>query len=272
MAAMDRALLSALVAVAVSTALPVPARAVELTGAIIFSADANGDNLGGQIWNTSAVDDSGHWNLYLRQGATFINSGNASLLEIDIPLLAGLHTFDLFGDSGYDMPYYGLNLFFQGDDATPAISAMLPVGGAFATNLAPNTFTLQGQGGPTVPAASSLSAHFGGWLVTLTSFTWNLPSAGAFDLVSPYDLGANSHPDSFGSLSLQVTFVREPPSLAVFTCGLLLMFFSMTALEFRRRQKIGCADKSTGREDRSHTSRLIPAQELLAIPRPQTAS
>jgi len=56
-----------------------------LTGANVFGTDADG-NFISQHWNTWGGDSQ--WNLYLRDGDSWVNSGNSTPL-IDVPMYAG---------------------------------------------------------------------------------------------------------------------------------------------------------------------------------------
>jgi hypothetical protein len=96
-----------------------------VTGAIQFSTDRSGSFSGGQVWNTLGGD--GWQNLCVAQNpdATLPVNGPSDLqAAISIPLQASQsYKYYIFGQPGASTGFNGLNLFFDGNNATPGISA-----------------------------------------------------------------------------------------------------------------------------------------------------
>ena len=93
-----------------------------LTGAIEFSTN-NGGAAGSQVWNTYS---DGNYDLWLAKNpdaTSPINGPSDAESSISIPLQAGnTYTYYIFGQPGSIYNVAGLNLFFDGDNSTPAIS------------------------------------------------------------------------------------------------------------------------------------------------------
>src|SRR5689334_14830446 len=97
------------------------AGATTLTGLVNFSADAAGNFSGGQVWNTLGGDAP--FNLYVETGSGFVNHGTAALASINLALVPGVQTFAIWGQPGGPNLFERPNLFFNGNNATPGISA-----------------------------------------------------------------------------------------------------------------------------------------------------
>ncbi len=142
--------------------------AATLTGATLFSANSQGTATG-EIWNTLGNDVL--FNLYLLNGSTPLNSGSGSGASINIPLnTAGTYSYIFRAQPGLLTPtYFGLNLFFNGNQNTPAISALVGANGnTFTVNTSSSTPSLTGL--PVVAAANSL-IFLDGVRITLTALS-----------------------------------------------------------------------------------------------------
>ncbi|MCX6620989.1 MAG: hypothetical protein NTY38_07890, partial [Acidobacteria bacterium] len=156
-----------------------PAAAAKFTGAGIFASDSGGStNL--LYWNTRGGDLS--FNLYLKQGGGWLNSGNGAGASINIPLGLGSRTYLIFGQTGLAaQTYVGMNLFFEGDDDTPLISGLMatntysPLGLNVIPNSSGSTRTLRGNA--LVAGANTLEFTAVGLTVELAAFSWYTPAS-----------------------------------------------------------------------------------------------
>ena len=189
-----------------------------LSGAIVFSTDTTGTISGGQIWNTQSGD--GKFNLWLRQGGGFVNGPTDAGANIAIPLSSGTFTYAIYGEPGGSTGFDGLNLFFDGNNTAPGISAF----GATQTTAAPSSFapnssvTLALDGNTQVTGAGATSFIDGTTTITLTNFTWAVPAVNNTDLVSAFSTGASGTNDFVGTFTLVVqtpVLTPEPGSLAI---------------------------------------------------------
>jgi hypothetical protein len=189
------------------------ARATSLTGAVLFDTDSPGAAIGND-WNTLGGDAA--FNLYLTN-PSFLNSGNGAQTRIDVALIPGTnYTFGYLATSGpssvsqLNQGFFGLNLFFNGNDSTPEISVHAPLfSSSFAPDSAVNTPRLDTS--PT-PGSGVLVFSDGATSVTLTSFS---AVASLSDLVGPYATAGDSTPDYAGSFTLAVTATPEPATLSL---------------------------------------------------------
>jgi hypothetical protein len=191
---------------------PRGASATELTGIVQLTGDANG-----RIWNTLSDPASPDppWHLYLVPGPVsavdpsapaFLNHGDGPSTRIEQALAPGSYTYSFFAE-----PFYGtllfangsyvygrfegvpdqliLNLFFNGDDASPRIAGVaasaVTIGGATgavtALSAADADYALD-YGFAFSPG--TLVYDDGVNTVTLTQFFAWYPSAYQWDLVS----------------------------------------------------------------------------------------
>jgi hypothetical protein len=185
--------LSLVLAIAGTSLLP----ATTLTGASLFTADAHG-NTTLETWNTLGSDLV--FNLYIYNGVTPINSGNGGGVGINIPLnTAGTYTFIFRAQPGVQTPSnFGLNLFFDGNNNSPGISALVEAyNDSFAAN--DGSFTPRLDGLPIVAGANVLT--FG--QVTLTAFSEE--KAGGNQVSAHNNIpGFFRGDDYLGSFTLQV--------------------------------------------------------------------
>ena len=203
--------LSLLLAAAGSSLLP----AATLTGASLFTADANGYTTL-ERWNTLGSDLV--FNLYIYNGTTPVNSGNGGGAGINIPLTtAGTYTFIFRAQPGLQTPSnFGLNLFFDGNNNSPGISALVGANNSsFSANNA--LFTPRLDGLPIVAGSNALS--FGN--TTLTAFTEQ--KAGGNQVGAYSNLpGITRGDDYVGSFTLQVA-TPEPSTYMLMGSALCLL-------------------------------------------------
>lgn len=213
----------------------VAARAATLTDVTVFSANPEGHNWNGLIWNTqgSGTDAPNRYNVYLspdslaNPATTFVTSYNDSRAQITLALVDGSHTYSIYGEGVggifHPLQHFALNLYFDGNQSAPGITGLqnrensnLSAGGH------PNGLDIYGNAGH--QEAGSLSITIGNQLITLSAFSWI--TDGQRDLVWPYH--ANDAPygngsgmlDYFGAFTLSVQTVPEPGILALFGLGL----------------------------------------------------
>lgn len=190
--------------------------AATLTGATLFASNSQGlTNL--EVWNTVGGDLI--FNLYLREGATALNSGNGAGASINIPLLApGFYTFNFRAQPGLQTPtHFGMNLFFAGNGITPGISAVVAANSSnFTANSAILTNRLDGL--PLTPGAGTLIYTENDYRVTLTALSQERAGGNTVGGFSSTP-GVISGNDFRGSFTLQVE-TPEPSTYLMFGMGL----------------------------------------------------
>jgi hypothetical protein len=201
-----------------------------LTGITVFSADLNGNIVTTAVFNTFGGDlvpniyviDNPVTSTYLNSGDT---GGTSAPTGISIPLALGGREFFASVDptGSVQGTFYGLNLFFNGNNTTPGISAFTALNTPAGT--ANSGSTLANSGGLTlVPGANTLIFNDpSGYVVTLSLFNYatsrvaGLPTDFPEDLVGPFALGANGTPDNYVDFTL--TVVPEPSTWALIATG-----------------------------------------------------
>jgi hypothetical protein len=176
-----------------------------LTGAVQFSTNSSGTASGGQVWNTLSGD--GYWDLWLAQNpdaTSPVNGPSDAQAGITIPLVEGnSYKFYIFGQPGCCVPlsFNGLNLFFDGNNSTPGISAFGTTNGSGFLPDGNTTLTLQGT---SVAGSGSTSYSSGGVVVVLNGYDWHAPATPPGDVSQAKVFSPGGGPDYFGSFTLQV--------------------------------------------------------------------
>lgn len=211
------------------------AYAQSLTGLCQFDTNPSGDFGAQAVWNTAL--DAGIYNLYVIEGAPgpFINSGNGLSTEINVPLTPGVHSFTVHGEPGGDTAlYFAINLFFDGNRATPGISVYGP--SDTAPGGLPNgglTVNLDGDD-QTVPGANTLTTTSNGMTITLSNFVINTDSS--IDLVSPFSTSPSATNDYVATFDLTVTALEPVPTLPTAAIPLLALLLGTVAwVAYRKR-------------------------------------
>src|ERR1041385_3573536 len=104
--------------------IPQPGEALELTAITLFLCDEEGTVIPAGRWNSGPVDAA--WDLFVHEGpqvAEGMKWLNGSDHTVRIPLEPGTRTFTFRCDAVEPPPLLGLNLFFDGKEERPGISA-----------------------------------------------------------------------------------------------------------------------------------------------------
>jgi hypothetical protein len=178
-----------------------------LTGAVWFASTPTGGTSVQQAYADGASNTLGGdqwWDLWLAldpNAASPVNGPSDAESSISIPLLAG-HTYKyyMFAQGPCcTLSYSGLNLFFDGNNSTPAISVFGVVGSAgFQPNGNSNTFTLE------VSAAPGAGTGFyiaDGVTIVLTGYDWM--GSGTIDVCQAFTFSPGGDPSSRGSFTLR---------------------------------------------------------------------
>jgi hypothetical protein len=175
-----------------------------LTGAIQFSTNSSGAASGGQVWNTLGGDSYYDLWLAINPDATSpVNGPSDAQAGIAIPLQAGnSYKFYIFGQPGCcSTGVNALNLFFDGNNSTPGISAF---GAVNTSSFLPNsssTLTLQAG---SVAGSRSTTYSSGGVIVVLSGYGWYTPATPPGDVCQAMVFSPGGGPDYYGSFTLQV--------------------------------------------------------------------
>jgi len=175
-----------------------------LTAAVQFSTNYSGSFAGpGDTWNTLAGDNLFNLWLALNPDATLpVNGPSDAQAGIALPLEVGnSYTYYIFGAQGALDKFYGLNLFFDGNNSTPGISVYGAV----------NKANFRANGGSTItmdrtPVMGSGSTFYssGGAIVVQNGYDWNAPATPPGEVCQPFVFSPGSTPCFFGSITLQV--------------------------------------------------------------------
>ena len=207
-----------------------------LTGAVVFSTSPGGSVIDESYWNTLGGDHSFDLWLALDPSATIpVNGPTDELSAINIPLEpARTYKYYTFGQADVSTSFTGINLFFNGDNATPGISAFGPLNGSTFLPDSSSTYSLQIN-----PTAGSGNTFYnsGQVIVLLTGFDWNSPKTYPGNVCQPYTFTPGDNPVFFGSFSLEVF------SAAKFTIGSAnvqpLTHISLSGIGFAPTEKVG---------------------------------
>lgn len=179
-----------------------------LTGAVWFASSPTGGTSVQQAYADGASNTLGGdqwWDLWLAldpNATSPVNGPSDAESSISIPLLAGnTYKYYMFAQGPCcTLGYSGLNLFFDGNNATPGISVFGVVRSAgFLPNANSSTFTLE------IGAAPGAGAGFytaDGVTVVLTGYDWN--GSGTTDVCQAFAFSPGTEPSSRGSVTLQV--------------------------------------------------------------------
>ena len=191
------------------------AHGATLTAVAAFSADADGNAAGSQVWDT--FGPGFFWNLWVSPGAPqgspdglsspLLNGPTDAQAVLVYPLRAGRNRFTVFGQPGLDASFrdIGLNLFLDGHEL-PGISARAPVRRdqtlpPFIANSASSTY---GAWQNSVPGAGVLKFETPTEIVELSEFYWAAPGVFATDRVSGTSTEPGGGADFVGSFTLVV--------------------------------------------------------------------
>jgi hypothetical protein len=232
---------------------------IVLSGLLQDGVEQDGSTAGSPIWNTLGYELS-FANLYVTQpnaGYTtpFLNHGNAADTSISYALTPGTYQFYFFCDAfaNNNPGQYGLNLFFDGDNVDPGISAYSPAGTSSALavpaglDTLPLSVNINDQDPPAgtfintatpVSAPGTLTYTADGEIATLTSYGFGLPGVfggQALDRVGDLNDAPDGDLDGVGVFDLTVTTVPEPSDLSLLAIALASAGILM---RHRRRQLV----------------------------------
>jgi hypothetical protein len=195
-----------------------------LTGAVIFSSDANGSTVQNEVWDTEP-DVRNYWNLWFCFGtprgnpdgliSPFINGPSNEQVRIAIPIKPGTNQLTFFGGQADIDNHHAINLFFRNANL-PNISAKaatrftLATVPPFSANTATNTYALNDQ---RVPGAGTLTFDDNGWTITLAEFFWAGRGVFGIDRItrgSPTYFGGFALPDGTNDMVGALTLVAKP--------------------------------------------------------------
>src|ERR1700722_4010976 len=153
----------------------------KLTGAVQFSTSSTGAFSGAQIWNTLGGDLA--WNLWLAldpAATSPVNGPSDAQAAISIPLEPGhSYKYYTFGQPNLPFSFNGLNLFFDGNNATTGISVF---GHIDSPDFLPNTSRSVTLGGAPGAGSGNTTYSADGVVVVLDGYQWHTPEAGHADV------------------------------------------------------------------------------------------
>ncbi|HEV2319485.1 MAG TPA: hypothetical protein VGV18_07030, partial [Verrucomicrobiae bacterium] len=155
---MKRTRLHALGLVVLASGIAASARAKPtLTGVTVYGATNSAGTFNGSFdyWDTRGGNDG--FNVYLFTGSTnspnFLNVGDTDeTLDPEVKLTLGTHTIQFavdFQDSDPATPFLGINLYFNEDNVTNRISAVVPNGGSCNFSVVRSSVSTYGEYGRT---------------------------------------------------------------------------------------------------------------------------
>jgi hypothetical protein len=184
---------------------------ITLTGAMWYATTPTGATSVAQAYADGAlntVPGDQWWDLWLAlnpDATSPVNGPSDAQVGISIPLQAGnSYTYYIFGTGGCcTLPFSGLNLFFDGNSSTPAISVFGPLGSPIFLPNRSSTLSLEGN-----PIAGSGTSFYGsaGVFVVLSGYDWNNSATPPGNVCQPLAFTPNPDGDAsaFGSITLQV--------------------------------------------------------------------
>jgi len=182
-----------------------------LTGAMWFSSTPNGAgsvSMGYADGAANTVGGDQWYNLWLalNPDATLpVNGPSDTQAGISIPLQAGnSYKYYIFSVGiCCTLSYSGLNLFFDGNGATPGISVFGPLD---TTSFLPNRSSTLSLDANPVPGSGSTFYRSAGVIVLLTGYDWNNSATPPGDVCQAFTFTPEPGdvPSAFGSFTLQV--------------------------------------------------------------------
>lgn len=180
-----------------------------LTGVTIYGATDSRGTFNGSYdyWDTRGENQG--FNVYLFTGDTkspnFLNTGDTDeTLDPEVTLSPGTNTIQFavdFQDTDPRTPCIGINLYFDEDDVTNRISAVVPNGGSCSFSVVSQSVSTYGEYGRTA-GSGALSYTAGGMTATLSDFC---TSSATPKLVSGTDNTPGPDQNIIGSFTLTIT-------------------------------------------------------------------
>ncbi|HMS56124.1 MAG TPA: PEP-CTERM sorting domain-containing protein [Fimbriimonadaceae bacterium] len=214
-------------------------------GATMIAGDYGQESSGVRLTgiNGSPVSSVGNWhtgwyntygssadagkNAYVINGddsnGQFVNSGNGAPTMIDVDLQMGSNKFLVFFDGNeiyQGRDYWSVNLFFEGQNTNPEVSAFSRPTSTDSAN--PEFFANTGaqkslNGAQTVNGSGTLETTINGLTVRLTEFRTCRTDIYGLDRVNNFSLGTSGRNDHVTELNVEV--VPEPASFAALAVG-----------------------------------------------------
>jgi hypothetical protein len=194
---------------------------VSLTDVVVYGADSSGNSAFWDIWETRPGNNFNIW--IQNSSSTFLNGPSDALAQPNISLSLGTTSFKMYAAPGIDMPYFGINLLFDGSSSA-SISAFAPM---LTSSGDPHIFSANSSSSTGSPlgtfdfhAAGTLSFISGDRLVTLTDFFWANQATYDLDLTGQTTTTPDGLKDYIGGMTFTVTQVPEP-RCSLYALGLL---------------------------------------------------